>query len=46
MALAMKRAQVLQAQLVMLGVPKSSITIKTNVVKQGKKPRASVKALY
>jgi hypothetical protein len=45
-ALAKKRAQVMQAYLVSLGVPKSSITIKTKVVKPGKKPKASVKALY
>jgi outer membrane protein OmpA-like peptidoglycan-associated protein len=45
-ALAKKRANVLKAYLVKLGVPKSSITIKTKVVKQGKKPKASVLALY
>jgi outer membrane protein OmpA-like peptidoglycan-associated protein len=45
-ALAKKRANILKAYLVKLGVPKSSITIKTKVVKQGKKPKASVLALY
>ena len=45
-ALAKKRANILKAYLVKLGVSKSSITIKTKVVKQGKKPKASVLALY
>jgi outer membrane protein OmpA-like peptidoglycan-associated protein len=45
-ALAKKRANVLKAHLVKLGVSKSSITIKTKVVKQGKRPKASVLALY
>jgi outer membrane protein OmpA-like peptidoglycan-associated protein len=45
-ALAKKRAQVMKAYLVKLGVSKSSITIKTKVVKPGKKPKVSVKALY
>ncbi len=45
-ALAMKRANVLKAYLVQLGVSKSSITIKTKIVKQGVKPKTSVLALY
>ena len=45
-ALAKKRAKLLKAYLVKLGVSKSAITIKTKVVKPGKKPKVSVKALY
>jgi outer membrane protein OmpA-like peptidoglycan-associated protein len=44
--LAKLRANAVKAYLVKLGVKKSSIKVKTKVVKQGKKPKTSVLALY
>ena len=45
-ALALKRASVIKSYLVSLGVKSSKITLKTVVVKQGKKPKVSVIASY
>ena len=45
-ALALKRASVIKSYLVSLGVKSSKITLKTKVVKQGKKPKVSVVASY
>jgi outer membrane protein OmpA-like peptidoglycan-associated protein len=45
-ALALKRASVIKSYLVSLGVKSSKITLKTKVIKQGKKPKVSVIASY
>ena len=44
--LAKLRANAVKAYLVKLGVKKSSIKIKTKVVKQGKKPKTTIRAIF
>lgn len=44
--LAKLRANAVKSYLVKLGVKKSSIKIKTKVVKQGKKPKTTIRAIY